>query len=187
MDRQTKLLILLGGVGVLYLLSRTSTGQSLTASLTDKIAALIFGEESERLTVYPDTGGKPTVGKGHLVLPTDTVIRDGVAQHLSPYGPVTTITQGESDAFFERDTATARNAVANKVTYPITDNMRAALSSLVFNIGAGAFGQSTLLRYLNAGRVADAANQFLVWNKVNGVVSDGLVARRDRERTLFLS
>lgn len=187
MTRQQKLLLLLAGVAGLYLLSRTKVGEKVTGDITDLIASVIFGHEGEKLTVYPDSGGKPTVGKGHLVLATDTVMRNGVAQHLSPYGPVTTITPEESAAFFDQDTAIARNAVANKVTVPLTDNMRAALASLVFNIGTGAFAQSTLLRYLNAGRKTDAADQFLVWNKVNGEVSPGLVARRQRERTLFLT
>lgn len=162
-------------------------GEKVTGDITDLIASVIFGHEGEKLTVYPDSGGKPTVGRGHLILATDTVLRDGKPAHLSPYGPVTTITKAESDALFEQDTAIARNAVANRVTVPLTTNQRAALASLVFNIGVSAFAQSTLLRYLNAGRVVDAAEQFLVWNKVNGVVSPGLVARRQRERTLFLS
>lgn len=198
MDRRAKLLVLLVAIGGLYLLSRTKMGQTVTGNITDKIARLIFGEEGERLDVYPDIGGKWTVGKGHLILSTDRVLRNGKSVALYPFGPrdpanpdvatgVRTITQAESDAFFARDTEIARNAVANKVAYPLTDNMRAALSSLVFNIGTGAFGTSTLLRMLNAGNVAGAADQFLVWKKVNGVDSSALLDRRRRERALFLS
>ena len=185
--REKILLAALGFAGLLYLLSRTTVGQGVT----DKIARLIFGEEGERLDVYQDIGGKWTVGKGHLVLSTDTVNRtDGnttAAVHLHPYGPVRNITQAESDAFFERDTATARNAVADRVNVPLTENQRAALASLVFNIGTGAFGTSTLLRKLNVGDYKAAADQFLVWKKVNGVDSPALLARRERERSLFLS
>lgn len=158
--------------------------------VTDKVAKLIFGEEGSRLTVYKDSGGKWTVGKGHLVLSTDRVIRNGQSVALHPYGPVTTITREEEAALFDRDTAIARNAVANKVTRPITENMRAALTSLVFNIGTGAFAESTLLRMLNAGNVAGAADQFLVWKwvtKPDGSREPELLARRQRERALFLS
>lgn len=162
-------------------------GTNITGSVVAKIAQLIHAEEGERLDVYPDIGGKWTVGKGHLVLATDKVQRNGVMQQLHPFGPVRAITQAESDALFEKDTAIARNAVAEKVRVPINENERAALSSLVFNIGTGAFAQSTLLRLLNAGRRVDAADQFLVWKKVNGVDSPALLARRERERDLFLA
>lgn len=185
--RERVLLALLGGAGILYVLSQTSAGQSVTGSLADKIAALIGGHEGEKLVVYQDVGGLWTVGKGHLILPTDTVIREGTAQKLHPYGPIMQITQAESDAFFERDTAAARNAVANKVGVPLSDNQRAALVSLVFNIGAGAFAGSTLLKKLNAGDYSGAADQFLVWKKVAGVDSAGLMNRRASERALFLA
>lgn len=190
------LLALLGGAGILWALSRTGMGQKVTASLADQIAALITGHEGDKLVVYQDTGGLWTVGKGHLILATDRVIRQGAPQPLYPFGPadanskptgVMQITQAESDAFFERDTAAARNAVANKVSVPLTNNQRAALVSLVFNIGAGAFAGSTLLKKLNAGDFAGAADQFLVWKKVQGVDSPGLMTRRASERALFLS
>lgn len=172
----------------------------VTSSLIDKIANVIAGHEGERLDVYPDEGGLWTVGKGHLIRTGDRVMRNGKLVALYPFGPrdpakpdvatgVREITQAESDAFFLADTESARNAVSNKVRVPLSENMRAALVSLVFNIGGGAFGTSTLLRKLNAGDLAGAADQFLVWNKIKGgtVVSPGLTSRRQRERTLFLS
>lgn len=190
-SRERLLLALLGGAGLLYLLSRTEKGQEVTASLTDAIAALLTGAEGERLDVYQDEAGLWTVGKGHLVLDTDTVVRNGQRAKLHPYGPVRAITQAESDAFFEHDTASARNAVANLVMVPLSQNQRAALVSLVFNIGAAGFAGSTLLKKLNARDYTGAADQFPVWNKVTvkGVkkISNGLVARRARERELFLS
>lgn len=169
------------------MLSRTSPGQAVSAALIEKIAKLIHGEEGERLTAYPDEGGLWTIGKGHLILETDTVVRNGKPAHLHPFGPVREITADESDMFFERDTSIARNAVANKVSVPLTDNQRAALVSLVFNIGVAAFSNSTLLRLLNGGNYQAAADQFSVWKKVKGKDSPGLIARRARERALFLS
>lgn len=188
MSRREKfLLLLLGVAGVGYLLSQTTKGQQVTGTLLDKIARVIGGHEGNVLTVYQDEGGLWTVGHGHLVLPTDTVIRNGAPTKLHPYGPVTDLSPAESDAFFARDTEAARSAVANKVSAMLTDNQRAALISLVFNIGTGAFAGSTLLRKLNAGDVSGAADQFLVWKKVKGVDSPGLLARRTSERALFLS
>lgn len=176
-------LIALGAASLLYLLTRTERGQAMTGTLFQKIADLIAGHEGEVLHAYQDVGGRWTIGKGHLILPTDRV--RGEALH--PYGPIRSITREESDALFVKDTEAARNAVANSVRVPLTDNMRAALVSLAFNIGAGAFAASTLVRKLNAGDKAGAADQFLLWKKVNGQDNAGLLARRQNERAIFLS
>ncbi|MRT52129.1 lysozyme, partial [Xylella fastidiosa subsp. multiplex] len=45
--------------------------------------------------------------------------------------------------------------------------------SLSFNIGVGAFHRSTLLKRLNAGDVAGAAQQFHVWKWAGGRVQSG--------------
>jgi lysozyme len=170
-------------------------GQGITGNVADKIAKLIAGHEGDKLTVYPDEGGLWTIGKGHLIRPGERFYPYG-GKMIIPTDPLTgkpapsgvrTITQAESDALFLRDTETARNAVANKVTVPLNDNQRAALVSLVFNIGAGAFATSTLLRKLNAGDYAAAADQFLVWKKVAGKDSAGLLKRRKDERSIFLA
>jgi len=58
-----------------------------------------------------------------------------------------------------------------------------------YNVGIGAFKESTLLRLLNQPNYNEAANQFKEWNKatVNGqrVVLEGLVNRRKDEEELF--
>lgn len=177
--------------GALYLLSRTNMGQSFTGAFFDKLAALLTRHEGKRLSVYQDEAGLWTVGIGHLVKATDHVIRDGGLRQIHPYGPVRELTDAEVDALFRADTEAARNAVSNKVSVPLNDNQRAALVSLVFNIGAGAFSTSTLLRELNAGHYIAAADQFLPWNKITvkgaKVASAGLTSRRASERALFLS
>ena len=78
--------------------------------------------------------------------------------------------------------------VINKnVCVPLSQQQFDALVSLVYNIGAEAFCQSTLLKKLNQGNYVAAAEQFLVWNKSRGQVLNGLVRRRQKERELFLS
>lgn len=63
--------------------------------------------------------------------------------------------------------------------------------SLCYNIGGGSFKTSTGLRRHRAQRYAEAADAFLMWNKitVNGrkVVSKGLNNRRVVERGLYLT
>jgi GH24 family phage-related lysozyme (muramidase) len=60
-----------------------------------------------------------------------------------------------------------------------------ACVSLVYNIGIGAFKESTLLRKLMAGKRAAATAQFSRWNKINGKTSAGLADRRSAEAILF--
>jgi lysozyme len=80
--------------------------------------------------------------------------------------------------------------VLRRVQVPLNDAAFGALVSFAFNAGLGNLGQSTLLRKLNAGDRAGAAEQFLVWNKgrVRGVLTElpGLTRRRRAERALFL-
>ncbi|HLI61923.1 MAG TPA: lysozyme [Terriglobales bacterium] len=73
------------------------------------------------------------------------------------------------------------------VTVPLTQNQFDALVDFVFNVGAENFARSTLLRELNAGNTAGAAAQFLLWKWAGGVVSPGLLRRRQAEAALFES
>ncbi len=60
-----------------------------------------------------------------------------------------------------------------------------AMVSFAYNVGTGAFKDSTLLRKFNAWDVEGAANEFKRWNKAGGKVLQGLIVRRKREENLF--
>lgn len=126
---------------------------------------------------YKDQAGLPTVGVGHLLKPGDPFNRP--------------ITRDEALQLLRADLSEAEAAVKRYVSVTLSQNQVDALVSLVFNIGAGNFQSSTLLRKLNAGDFTGAADQFLVWNKIalrgKKVVSSGLMRRRQSERELFLS
>ena len=62
-----------------------------------------------------------------------------------------------------------------------------ACTSLAYNIGAGAFGASSVRRYTYRQEFAAAANAFLLWNKAGGRVVRGLTSRRQAERTRYLA
>lgn len=133
----------------------------------------IAQHEGLRLQAYPDpgTGGEPwTIGVGHTggVKKGDRITRDQAMEYLA------------------KDLAAAEAAIA-AVRAPLNQNQFDALVSLVFNIGAGAFRGSTLLRLLNMGDYGGAADQFLRWNRAGGRVMDGLTNRRRDERALFLA
>jgi len=96
------------------------------------------------------------------------------------------ITAGQAESLLRKDILWVEKAVNKLVVVPLTQNQFDALSSIVFNIGEGAFSTSTLLRLLNSKDYEGAANQFPRWNKQKGRVLNGLTKRRQEERALFL-
>ena len=119
--------------------------------------------------VYQDVIGINTVCTGHVTkLAVGTrVSGDTCAQLL------------------QEDTAIAQSSIRRGVKTQISQNQYDALTSLVFNIGTGAFASSTLLRKLNADDCHGAAAEFTRWNRGGGRVLRGLTNRRASERALF--
>lgn len=134
-------------------------------------AALIRKHEGLRLAPYFCPAGKLTVGYGHVILPHEWQLKDGV-------------TDVEAEALLLRDLAWALFA-ARSVGRVLTDGQAAALASLVFNIGAGAWATSTIRGMVMAGDMAGAEKQFGRWNKAGGKVLPGLVKRRGDECRVF--
>ncbi|MGN6142255.1 MAG: glycoside hydrolase family protein [Mesorhizobium sp.] len=131
------------------------------------------------LTAYTDSAGVLTIGVGHTSAAGAPKVSKGMK-----------ITAAQADEILSRDLAAVEATVSRSVKVPLNQNEFDALVSLVFNIGGGAFKGSTLLRKLNAGDRAGAANQFTAWNKatVKGkkVALPGLTVRREAERRQFL-
>lgn len=107
--------------------------------------------------------------------------------HTKGVKPGDTCTLDEGQALLEQDVAWAAEAVNRAVTVPLTQPQFDALVSFVYNVGAPNFFTSTLLKHLDAGRYAAAADDLLQWNHQGGEVLDGLTARREQERTRFLA
>lgn len=63
----------------------------------------------------------------------------------------------------------------------------AAYTSFSYNVGTGAFKNSTLLKKFKAGDREGACNELPRWNKAGGKVLNGLVTRRAEEQKLCLS
>lgn len=75
--------------------------------------------------------------------------------------------------------------MAKRVTVPLQQHQVDALVSFVFNVGGGAFAESTLLRELNAGHYDAVPRELPRWVKADGKTLAGLVRRRQAEGTLF--
>jgi lysozyme len=153
--------------------------------LSDAGRSFIEANEGLRLDTYLDEASILTVGYGHVVHPSEPWWGGG---HPSGH-PV--ITQAQADALFEADLATYVACVAGYVKVSLTDEQVTALVDFAYNEGCHALAGSTVLRCLNAGDYAGAASHLLDWDKdvQNGhlVVSEGLLARRQREQALFLT
>jgi lysozyme len=132
---------------------------------------LIQNSEGLRLKAYQDSVGVWTIGYGHTA-----------TAH-----PGMEITNDQADALLRKDLAWAEDAVTRLVTVPITDGQFSALVSFTFNLGAGALGESTLLRKINAGKFVEAGNEFGKWVFAGGQELPGLVTRRSSERQMFLT
>jgi lysozyme len=76
----------------------------------------------------------------------------------------------------------------NATGVELTQNEYDALVCLCYNIGAGNFFKSTLVKMLKAGDdKAEIAKQFLRWDKAGGKPLAGLTRRRNAEAELFLT
>jgi lysozyme len=127
----------------------------------------------------PSPGRHCTIGFGHLI-------------HHGPCGAGDfqawgRISRARGLRLLREDAESREAAVEQLVRVPLNQNEFDALVSLVYNIGAGAFADSTVLRELNAGRRRKAAQAFMMWVKANGVTLAGLVRRREAEMRLFLT
>lgn len=160
--------------------------QSDIEEIVGPIERLVERFEGWSPTPYKDEAGLWTIGYGHLIKQGDGFWHP----EWNPDG-IQEIDRVAGAALLASDMRDAENAVTNSVKVPLTENQRAALVSLAFNIGSGAFAGSTLVKKLNAGDFDGAASEFPVWNKVrvNGTltVSNGLAKRRAAEREIFLA
>lgn len=99
-----------------------------------------------------------------------------------------TCTLDQARAWFLDDSLWASAVVSTDIIMPLTQNQFDALVSLAFNIGRTAFAASSLVRELNAGNFAYAADPdggFPAWRKQGKRVLPGLVNRRADELKQF--
>lgn len=136
---------------------------------------LLKDVEGWRNKPYKDSGGKCTIGWGHLIEAGEF------------YPDKITLEQGEK--YLRDDIAEAERIVRSTVTVPLTQNQFDSLISFTFNIGAGAWAVSDTLKILNNGEHHRMPARMLMWVKVtkNGVkvVEEGLINRRLKEVRLW--
>ena len=132
---------------------------------------LEFIKQSEgcKLAAYQDSVGVWTIAVGHT---------KGVHAGM-------TCTQEEADQWLQDDLQAVYEAIDALVTVDLSQGQFDALCSFVFNLGAGALRNSTLLNLLNQGKYGAAQQQFGRWNHAGGQVLAGLTKRREGEAEMF--
>lgn len=133
--------------------------------------ALIKEFEQCRLIAYSDQRGIPTIGWGH----TGPDVYLGLVW-----------TQTQADARLVADLQRAVTGVLRDLDVAVSQNQFDALVSFGFNIGVSAEAKSTLIKLVNQSKWQAAADEFLIWDHVDGQENAGLERRRAAERALFL-
>jgi lysozyme len=140
--------------------------------ISDDGVALVKEFEGCELKAYKCPAGIWTIGYGS----TGTHVHEGQE-----------IDEITAEAYLRKDLEVAERCVTACANVALTQGQFDAMTSLVFNIGCGAFRKSTLLRKLNEGDDLGASEEFLRWNKAGGKELAGLTRRRQAEKEMFLS
>lgn len=145
--------------------------------MSEKAIDLIKEFEQLYLEAYLCPAGVWTIGWGH----TKGVKAGGV------------IDRQRAEEFLQEDYKEAEKAVLKMVKVKLTDDQLGALTSFVFNLGAGNFKSSTLRRKVNANpHDKTIRDEFMRWVYARGgndepVMLEGLVRRRGAEADLYFS
>lgn len=143
---------------------------------SEKGISLIKEFEGCKLNAYQDSVGVWTIGYGWTQPVDGKPIRAGM-----------TIKQETAERLLKTGLVSYESDVSRLVKVGLTQGQFDALVSFTYNLGARSLSTTTLLRKLNAGDYAGAADEFLRWNKAGGKILNGLTRRREAERALFLS
>ncbi len=158
--------------------------------------------EGCRLKAYWDPVGFPTQGWGHLLNRRNT--RKAIVQRFIDEGNSQKdalrladqwlqetwppVSQEMADRWLDSDAAVAFNGARKYTTVRLTPQQWAAVTDFCFNLGVGNYQMSTLRRMINReDDIEDTADQFLRWNKAQGIILPGLTRRCKARRALFLS
>ena len=147
-----------------------------TARSTEDAAAFLKTVEGFRATAYRDAGGTRTIGYGFT---SKAMLRKG------------RLTEAEASAELVRRCKDIARRLRREGVRHLTPREEAAIVSFVYNVGWGGFRGSTMFRLLKEGkRGAAVAAEFSKWVYVTRggrkIVSEGLRARREKERQKFM-
>jgi lysozyme len=149
-------------------------------ALSAQGARFIANFEGFRGDLYDDAAGHSTIGFGHLV-------HHGRTNGSEPEEFRRGITRERALELLRQDAQKCADELTSSVRVPLSQQQFDALVSFAFNVGVGAFRDSTLLRELNAGHYDAVPAQLDRWVKAGTRTLEGLVRRRKAEGVLFAS
>ena len=137
---------------------------------------LITRWEGLKLTRYICPAGKPTIGVGHVILPSENIPN--------------TITREFAMELLKKDVERFEKAVNTLITVELNQNQFDALVCFIFNTGEGGLKNTGVSKAVNSKNFAAVPAALRLWNKikVNGVSQEnkGLTNRRISEAELFM-
>ncbi len=147
----------------------SSTVKALVASGASALAiaaAMVMPFEGAEYKPYYDVVGVLTVCYGHTG--SDII-------------PEKIYTKAECHQLLKEDLAIVQRGVDPLIKPALPESTKAALYSFTYNVGVGAFSQSTLLKKLNAGQITGACEELRRWVYAGGKKWKGLITRREIE------
>lgn len=145
----------------------------MTRKVPESAVELIRKYEGFRAKPYYCSAEELTIGYGHVILPGE--------RFKIP------MTKDYAEDLLTMDIEQRAKVIDELLKVHVSDSQFGALVSFAFNIGLGAFKQSTMLKMLNDGKYTEAAGQFKRWIYADKKELAGLVKRRTAEKNLFLS
>ena len=139
-------------------------------TISEKGIELIKSFEGCKLFSYRDSVGVATIGYGHT---------QGVKMGQA-------ITQQQAEQYLRTDLQSCEQML-NACGINFRQEQFDALCSWVFNLGVTNFRNSTMLKYIMAGKEdTDITDQLVKWHNAGGKPLKGLKRRRIAEANLFL-
>gem|GEM_PF-2131428 len=141
-------------------------------SVSDKGFKDLVKEEGFKTKIYDAQPGKGdwTIGIGHKLTPKE--IASGVFK--------SGLNKDQIIELFRNDLTKFEDVIRKAVNVSLTQEQFDALTSFSYNIGGAAFRKSTVLRMLNSGDYAGAAEHMMDWKKPRIIIP-----RRTREMLKF--
>lgn len=130
------------------------------------------------LKAYPDpaTGNDPwTIGYGHTGGLSEPQVKPGMV-----------ITKDQAEEYMKNDLKAAYEALKKLIKVELNENQWAALVSFYGNLKTKTFLKSSVLTYINKGRLDEVPGRMALYRLGDGKVMKGLVRRRTAEGALWM-
>lgn len=153
--------------------------------MSDRGCSLLTEWEGFRSTAYTDVAGVLTIGVGHALTPAEKSCGALNINGTSvPYA--NGLTRDQVQALLACDLMKYESALNDAIATDLDQNQFDALVAFCFNIGINGFQGSSALKNINNNNLGAVPDDLRKWNKINDVVAQGLVNRRENEVKLWL-